>query len=812
MGYRRRWVGLVFAAFILTPAVTFAQAKWNVTVNPGAAPVYTGQCTPIWLGIVDQATDKQPRNAASQLVTIADFDMTVEGGGQVVGRYNTAAMWSACACPGSAGKVARITATYPAKSLPVASRVNGVAINATTTVTVLARTNNGVPIGCESIQTKTNQVAGTAPWTVTLTTSFAPIPKGLCTPVSIDIRDSTGKDEPRSSAGRRVAYGDFSMTAAGNGVVGQQLGSSLWSVCACQAAAAGGNATINARYPAKAIAATTQAVPGVDFESILSVPIAAGTVTSNPAACSVPAPTPPPPAPAPAPAPLPTTAPVSVPPPAPKAPATAAPPAAPPPPTPTGQAPRNVTVTGNPVEAMVKWSPPIGPPNPTGYVVERWKAADPQCCRVISATLTPANPGYQNQWADVMMWPGPWYYQVTAVYADGLRGSAIGQYNYPEPQTPKNFKAQQVDKDKVLLTWDSVSGAAWYAFSGPPGNTAIRVNGTSQTQTGVALGKNTWQVATMYLPPERWPNPTPTGPQASSPPAVATLDVVNSRYRLVAEAIRVTSETADKPLSEDGIGDEIFVASFSEKFNRKSGEPGSKPVKIEVGEMRLSAVHGDYSTRFERRVQAGTGSAYGGIRSGNLVTPILTPQTMRGGNDPMVLWEGDLLPGKHDLVLHPTIWEADQAWVDMGQETDPRKCGFVCIWMKNMTTLGQGQNSVYLPGPQAAFDGSTIAVVEGDEVWLGHIAGMVNLELQKDDRPIGLVNSSNAPSIYGLTGKMRDRIVVLSSEKIEAALARGENKINVRFWDHWTIPNTPPSTINYLNGDYTLVIRIERVP
>ena len=179
----------------------------------------------------------------------------------------------------------------------------------------------------------------------------------------------------------------------------------------------------------------------------------------------------------------------------------------------------------------------------------------------------------------------------------------------------------------------------------------------------------------------------------------------------------------------------------------------------------------------------------------------------------MVLWEGDLLPGKHDLVLHPTIWEADQKWSDMADEIviDAQKCGFVCVWRDYMLH-SSGWRSALLPGPQAAFDGTQIAVVDGDEVWLGHIAGMVNLELHKEDRPIGLENSSSAPSIYGLTGKMRDKMVVLSSEKIEAALASGANKIYVRFWDHWTIPGKTASTINYLNGDYTLVIRIERVP
>ena len=48
--------------------------------------------------------------------------------------------------------------------------------------------------------------------------------------------------------------------------------------------------------------------------------------------------------------------------------------------------------------------------------------------------------------------------------------------------------------------------------------------------------------------------------------------------------------------------------------------------------------------------------------------------------------------------------------------------------------------------------------------------------------------------------------------KIESALASGQNKVEVRFWDHTNLTNTPPATISYLNGDYTLVIRLERAP
>jgi hypothetical protein len=54
--------------------------------------------------------------------------------------------------------------------------------------------------------------------------------------------------------------------------------------------------------------------------------------------------------------------------------------------------------------------------------------------------------------------------------------------------------------------------------------------------------------------------------------------------------------------------------------------------------------------------------------------------------------------------------------------------------------------------------------------------------------------------------------VVLSREKIEAALASGQTRIEVRFWDHWNLANTPQTSVNYLNGDYTPVTRIERAP
>jgi hypothetical protein len=59
---------------------------------------------------------------------------------------------------------------------------------------------------------------------------------------------------------------------------------------------------------------------------------------------------------------------------------------------------------------------------------------------------------------------------------------------------------------------------------------------------------------------------------------------------------------------------------------------------------------------------------------------------------------------------------------------------------------------------------------------------------------------------------MIDWVVVLSQQKIEAALAAGKTTIDVRFWDHWEVPNTPHSLVTNMNGDYTLVIRLVRLP
>ena len=234
---------LTLAALLPLAPDAGAQAPWKVTIRPNSAALLTGQCTPVRLELLDGPGKAPPRNPVGLLVSLADFDMSVTGAG-VVGRYSGAAAWSACACPASAGGSAVITASYPAASLPGKSKAPGVAFQTAITVPVAAGTGSGVPIGCEKLKTTTAAAGGTAPWSVTLTTSLSAIPIGTCAPIGLDLRDASGKEYPRNPAGSLISLADFDLTVTGGGVAGVYAGPGNWSACGCQSGAPGSLATI----------------------------------------------------------------------------------------------------------------------------------------------------------------------------------------------------------------------------------------------------------------------------------------------------------------------------------------------------------------------------------------------------------------------------------------------------------------------------------------------------------------------------------------------------------------------------------------
>lgn len=123
------------------------------------------------------------------------------------------------------------------------------------------------------------------PWTVTIRSTTNPLPIGSCGLVLLKAIDPKSKGTPHNPAGHYVSsIADFDMTvesAVKTDVVARSEGKTLWSVCACQSATVGAQATITATYPAKALPPNSR-FPGIAFKSQGSFTIAAARGGYNP--------------------------------------------------------------------------------------------------------------------------------------------------------------------------------------------------------------------------------------------------------------------------------------------------------------------------------------------------------------------------------------------------------------------------------------------------------------------------------------------------------------------------------------------------
>jgi hypothetical protein len=667
-----------------------------------------------------------------------------------------------------------------------------------------------------------------APFSVVVKPTMNPLPIGLCAAVHLTLLDTVSGKAARNAAGYYMSLADFDMTVSApdeRAVAGQQVDASHWSVCGCQVARKGTVATITASYPAARVKPEAR-VPGVSFQTTATFTLAAaiGDVnspecvaqaaaalaggiapksaiepTGGPAVAKVPARTPavtqsaasavttqtsPP-------TPLPNQVGGATPT------SRGTPTAAPPPP--PGPAPTDLEILGTPAEATIKWFPPhtFNSPQPTGYVVERSKVSDPDCCRATSPLVT------GREWRDPLMWPGTWMYKVSAIYADGRRGSAQRSHVYVGPTTPTGLKAVQRGRDTVVLTWTKVKDASHYIVAGPPTNMAARVDSTRAVMTGVPAGIHTFKVSSGYEGAAGQ-----STPKAGSAFDSVRVTVVRRHYRIFAEAIRVDAETTDDFWSGDGFGDEVFVASIAELIDRP------KWVLLRRDAPVMSVIHGDVlKYPAPEGVRAGTATGYGGLRRNDVATPVLGPPRPSGGGPPlMVLWEGELLDSAHVLLLHPVIWDVDTPASYLQRRLHDGVCiNTLCGWRNYFN--GPGNATSNMATVKAAASTPQISVIEGAIVWTNSGSFMVHLENIDKDRPIGMEVPNNGPQGMGLVAQMRDRVVVLSREKIEAALGPGSSaKVEMRFWDHSVVPGQLPAPVGYLGGDYTLIMRIERMP
>ena len=695
------------------------------------------------------------------------------------------------------------------------------------------------------------------PWTVTLIPRNLPFRDGQCSPISVELLDASGKEVPRAPNGWRVSIADFDMnvSASGAAVVGQYSGASIWAACACPNVAPGTVATITATYPSRTISPASR-VPGVAFESSIVLPVAyAAPGTGNPAPCASLPPTttvamsPPPgtsgpgsPAAMVSGTQIPATVTVAAQP----ASQPASQPAAPLQAMPTQQvaggsemtreyfAPTGVVVTGTPAEAHVTWQLAS---RALGYEVKRWNANDPGCCRVGSPVIG-AN---TNSWTDVVQSTAPWVYRVTATFPDGSKHYTDATYTYPKPQAPSGFSARQTGPGTVTLSWQPVPNASYYLVGGPPGNTAIRVDGTSVVRSGVPAGNHSWMVATTYessAGPRQGsafvntslvitaPTSSPVGSVTSGttvPPAA-----VSGRYRVVATGFRVLHETKDDVLSRDGRFDEVYGAFVMLHYNRSSSQ-------ILDRDLRRTKVIGDV-WQHPGRLQGGTGSDAGGFRGGDVFPAVADPSKLYGATPtretfPFLIWDGTLTDAQDAVIILPTIWEYDgnsdgyEKWFGNELAESSR------IWSDVGIQAAVSGGDIGLTTPPASVEtafGPTFSASSVFEmVFTG--PGVITLwGVGSYDRPIG-----SGKTLYGAPVLPR-RAIVVTRENIETALRKQVAALAGSTLPSGVLAAMPPDAASALpngglpfgtiavplfdapsddlQGRYILYVQVERIP
>jgi hypothetical protein len=151
MTSHRKFIAAVTTVLLSATAAAQTQPTWTVSVTPSLNPLPIGMCGAVRLRIFDPATRDVPRNPQGMLITLADFDLSVDGvaiAGNQIDPYH----YDVCGCPGgSPGSSGKVTATYPAQSLAANARVRGVQIAVEAPVVLAEPKGSSVPRACASV-------------------------------------------------------------------------------------------------------------------------------------------------------------------------------------------------------------------------------------------------------------------------------------------------------------------------------------------------------------------------------------------------------------------------------------------------------------------------------------------------------------------------------------------------------------------------------------------------------------------------------------------------------------------------------------
>ena len=432
-----------------------------------------------------------------------------------------------------------------------------------------------------------------------------------------------------------------------------------------------------------------------------------------------------------------------------------------------GPAPTNLSAEGGPVLAFVSWSEA---PGATRYELKRAPAGSGATWTTVASNLTaPPVPAMLDAVPDHRI---TYTYLVAAYQAEGTVGTATVNFTPRPPSDPTGFTATPTGPGAVRLEWDN--RGAPVLIAGPGTGVGVTTYGTTPPPglrahyqlNGVPAGTHTWTIASSYDPggvltvSTAWPKATATVTGADPAP----------RYRLSVLGFKVDRQSKEINDARDGNSDEVYFAAV---VNRTTLTKIPLPVvNAPNASVVMSRSHGDEAVSVPYgRIRAGTASATGGIRTGDVIPAGLDPNAPTGaprnGTFPMVLWEGSL--GDDDVVVvHPTLWEDDvnpivQAiWLKAVMDE-------AAVGYRNAQSTTSTIYSMAVTSPRVYRDPYPTGALGGDELFqCTSIA--VNLvrrpcEAHGVDRPIGLAFEGNPMS-------WTEAILTLTKVGVERAVAQ----------------------------------------
>ena len=258
--------------------------------------------------------------------------------------------------------------------------------------------------------------------------------------------------------------------------------------------------------------------------------------------------------------------------------------------------------------------------------------------------------------------------------------------------------------------------------------------------------------------------------------------------------------TKDSPfpgVDPDGKGDEIYAAAYVRRFDRTSFELRELTV-------RQTIPYGDISNYGTSRLQGGTQTPTGGVRSGDAVPGVLNVARVYPAQEsafPFRVWQGQLTDASDALLISPLIWEHD---------------GGSGIFQQWVQTQGVLNNTIFMePAVQTRAGSRTLGSLEVgviDPLTQDLLGLIIN---GRQDGPIGTRQLDRSTFV------IPNITIVLTREIIEQALSSQWAKAlpTVVPGQLLTIPKPGILVINFSNpaveytpaSSYTLILQVEKI-